>query len=103
MWFKLLRENHDMSQVPANSLTDILSSLMGRRAHLGEKTIAYVECRKSQSRREPILTVPDDQCIGGHKTAAHWLFDTDIYNQMTKSTPETERVRIGMRWHKLMR
>lgn len=47
MWFKLLRENSDMAQLPANALTNILQSLMGRRAHLGEKSIAYVECRMS--------------------------------------------------------
>lgn len=46
MWFKLLGENHDMALIPATSLTAILSSLMGRRAHLAEKTIAYVECRE---------------------------------------------------------
>lgn len=40
------------------------------------------------------LLCADDQCINGDKTVAHWLFDEDIYTNMSlfqKPTDRTQR------------
>jgi len=38
------------------------------------------------------LSALDDECIEGGKTIAQWLFDTDIYNNMSLLQPPTPRV-----------
>lgn len=38
------------------------------------------------------LPCTDDQCIEGGKTISHWLFDGDIYDNMSLLQPPTPRV-----------
>ena len=46
MWFDLLRGEANFDDQPKGFIEKVLSSLMSRRASLGERTIAYVECRE---------------------------------------------------------
>ena len=45
MWFQLLKTQSDFDAQANGFIRKILSCLTGRRADLGEKTVAYVESR----------------------------------------------------------
>ncbi|KAK4688282.1 hypothetical protein P7C73_g1828, partial [Tremellales sp. Uapishka_1] len=89
MWFELLKEHSNLDDNMPAFIGRMLSSLMGRRATLGERTISYVESH--------------DQCIVGGSTTAQWLFAGDIYTCMSKFQTATPRVDMAMAWHKLLR
>ncbi|CED82984.1 1,4-alpha-glucan branching enzyme/starch branching enzyme II [Phaffia rhodozyma] len=71
------------------SVRDIVASLGNRRLQLGEKTIAFVESH--------------DQCIEGGKTMSQWLFDDEIYTQMSVFQTPTPKVERAMALHKMLR
>ncbi|KAL7414871.1 glycoside hydrolase superfamily [Mrakia frigida] len=86
-WFGLLKEGVDEST--KWKVTNIVASLGNRRAQLGENSIAFAESH--------------DECIEGGKTISHWLFDSDIYSNMSLLQPPTPRVERGLALHKLIR
>ena len=61
---------------------------MTNRRHL-ENCIAYTECH--------------DQALVGDKTLAMWLFDKEIYENMSLHQHETVKVARGMALHKMLR
>lgn len=82
-WIKLLKEVKDENWI----MGDIVYTLTNRRWN--EKCVAYVESH--------------DQSIVGDKTLAMWLFDKEIYTNMSKKTPLTATVHRGLGLHKMIR
>ncbi len=66
---------------------NIIHTLTNRR--YGEKCIAYAESH--------------DQAIVGDKTLSMWLFDKEIYTNMSLLSEETLTVHRGIALHKLLR
>ena len=82
-WIKLLKEVKDEDWDMAN----LVHTLTNRRYQ--EKVIAYAESH--------------DQAIVGDKTISMWLFDKEIYTNMSLLTEETLRVFRGVALHKMIR
>jgi 1,4-alpha-glucan branching enzyme len=83
MWIKHLKEMEDSQW----SLGSICYNLANRRWK--EKCVAYCESH--------------DQAIVGDKTISMWLFDTDIYTNMSVHSKRTSRVDRGVAFHKMLR
>lgn len=64
-------------------MSTLVHTLTNRR--YDEKCIAYVECH--------------DQALVGDKTISMWLFDAEIYSNMSVLSEETPRVWRGMALH----
>ncbi|WIA28178.1 hypothetical protein OEZ86_010746 [Tetradesmus obliquus] len=82
-WIRLLKHVRDEDW----EMMDLVNALCNRR--YTEKTVAYAESH--------------DQAMVGDKTIAMWLFDAEMYTNMStlnESTPVTER---GMALHKMIR
>ncbi|CAD8081375.1 unnamed protein product [Paramecium primaurelia] len=82
-WIKLLKEYKDDDW----DMGDITHTLTNRR-HL-EKCICYAESH--------------DQALVGDKTLSMWLFDKEIYSEMSTLQPETLVTFRGMALHKMLR
>lgn len=82
-WIKLLKEVKDESW----NMGNLVYTLTNRRWN--EKCIAYVESH--------------DQSIVGDKTLAMWLFDKEIYTNMSKNISPTPTVYRGLALHKMIR
>ena len=82
-WIKLLKESKDEEW----NMSHLCHTLTNRR-HL-ENCICYAECH--------------DQALVGDKTLAMWLFDKDIYDNMSVNQPEALVVTRGMALHKMIR
>ena len=82
MWIKLLKEPDEKW-----SMGHIIHSLTNRRQH--EKVIGYAESH--------------DQAIVGDKTISMWLFDAEIYTNMSKLSSLTLRISRGIALHKMIR
>lgn len=82
MWIKLLKESDEKW-----SMGHIIHSLTNRRQH--EKVIGYAESH--------------DQAIVGDKTISMWLFDAEIYTNMSKLSSLTLRISRGIALHKMIR
>jgi len=83
LWIKLLKEVKD----DAWPIGGIVWALINRRYN--EKHICYSESH--------------DQSIVGDKTIAMWLFDSEIYHNMSVNTPLTDKVSRGMALHKMIK
>lgn len=83
MWIKLLKEKKDEDW----KVGDIAFQLTNRRYK--EPCIAYAESH--------------DQALVGDKTISMWLFDAQIYTNMSVFNQETPRVFRGMALHKMIR
>jgi 1,4-alpha-glucan branching enzyme len=83
MWIKLLKEQKDENW----KVGDIAFQLTNRRYK--EPCISYAESH--------------DQALVGDKTISMWLFDSEIYTNMSVFNPETPRVFRGMALHKMIR
>lgn len=83
MWIKLLKECSDDSW----EMGHIVHTLTNRRWMEG--TVAYAESH--------------DQALVGDKTIAFWLMDAEMYNFMSKLTPNTPVIDRGIAMHKLIR
>lgn len=82
-WIKLLKEVQDEDW----SMEDIAFTLTNRRWK--EPVVAYAESH--------------DQAIVGDKTLSMWLFDREIYDNMSVLSPETPTIFRGMALHKMIR
>ena len=82
-WIQMLKEVKDENWAMGN----LIFTLTNRRWN--EKCIAYVESH--------------DQCIVGDKSLAMWLFDKEIYTNMSKKNPPTPRIYRGIALHKMIR
>ncbi len=82
-WIKLLKEVKDEDW----DMADLVHTLTNRRHQ--EKCIAYAESH--------------DQAIVGDKTLSMWLFDKEIYTNMSLLSEETLRVFRGVALHKMIR
>ena len=83
LWIKCLKEQKDEDW----DIGHIIFSLKNKRAK--EKVVSYCESH--------------DQAIVGDKTIAMWLFDKEIYTNMSVFKQETVLVFRGMALHKLIR
>jgi 1,4-alpha-glucan branching enzyme len=83
MWIKLLKETPDEQW----NMGHITHSLTNRRWL--EKVVGYAESH--------------DQAIVGDKTISMWLFDSEIYTGMSRSSDMTFKVSRGMALHKMIR
>lgn len=83
MWIKLLKEVRDQDW----KVGEIAYQLTNRRG--GEECIAYAESH--------------DQALVGDKTISMWLFDAQIYTQMSVFSEQTLRVFRAMAFHKMIR
>lgn len=83
MWIKLLKEVSDDSW----KMGDLVHTLSNRRWMEG--TVAYAESH--------------DQALVGDKSIAFWLMDAEMYNFMSKITPNTPIIDRGIALHKLIR
>ncbi|EGR30526.1 hypothetical protein IMG5_129790 [Ichthyophthirius multifiliis] len=82
-WIKLLKEFKDDEW----DMEDLVWNLINRR--YDEKCIVYSESH--------------DQALVGDKTLAMWLFDKEIYFNMSEQIPESVVVNRGMSLHKIIR
>lgn len=83
-WIKMLKEQSDQDW----SMSGLVETLTNQRHD--EKVISYCESH--------------DQALVGDKTIAMWLFDEQIYTNMSvESNEETIKVFRGMALHKLIR
>lgn len=82
-WIQLLREHKDENW----NMGSIAHTLINRRYK--EKCIAYAESH--------------DQAIVGDKTISMWLFDKEIYYNMSVKSPPSLIVDRGMALHKMIR
>lgn len=82
-WIELLKEVKDENW----NMGNLAFTLTNRRWN--EKCIAYVESH--------------DQSIVGDKTLAMWLFDKEIYSNMSKKNPPTSTILRGLALHKMIR
>lgn len=83
MWIKLLKETKDEDW----KMSDISFNLTNRRWN--EKHVTYSESH--------------DQAIVGDKTISMWLFDKEIYDNMSLMSHETLTISRGMNLHKMIR
>jgi 1,4-alpha-glucan branching enzyme len=83
MWIKLIKEKRDEDW----DVGEIVHQLTGRRWK--EKCIGYAESH--------------DQALVGDKTLAMWLFDRQIYENMSVLSEETPTIFRGMALHKMIR
>lgn len=83
LWIKLLKDSQDENW----DISHIVYCLRNRRWN--EKHISYCESH--------------DQSIVGDKTISHWLFDAEIYDNMSILIPPTIVVDRGMSLHKMIR
>merc|ERR1719326_1280502 len=83
MWIKLLDGTPDDDW----NVGHITHSLTNRRWK--EKVVGYAESH--------------DQAIVGDKTISMWLFDAEIYSNMSKLTDCTQTISRGMALHKMIR
>ena len=82
MWIKLMKTSDEHW-----NMGHITHSLTNRRWK--EKVVGYAESH--------------DQAIVGDKTISMWLFDAEIYTNMSKFSQETMGVSRGMALHKMIR
>lgn len=82
-WIKLLKEVNDDNW----DMGDISHTLTNRRYQ--EDCISYAECH--------------DQALVGDKTLSMWLFDREIYTNMSMLSQETLVISRGMALHKMIR
>lgn len=82
-WIQLLKECQDENW----NIGNICHTLTNRRYN--EKHIAYAESH--------------DQSIVGDKTISMWLFDKEIYDNMSVDKPSTIVIDRGMALHKMIR
>ncbi|CAM4799376.1 unnamed protein product [Rotaria magnacalcarata] len=83
VWIKLLKEKTDEDW----QVSDITWTLANRR--WSEKNIAYAESH--------------DQALVGDKSIAQWLFDAEIYTNMSVFTDRTPIIDRGLALHKMIR
>eukprot|EP00331_Platyophrya_macrostoma_P020798 CAMPEP_0176472186 /NCGR_PEP_ID=MMETSP0127-20121128/41602_1 /TAXON_ID=938130 /ORGANISM="Platyophrya macrostoma, Strain WH" /LENGTH=268 /DNA_ID=CAMNT_0017867025 /DNA_START=1 /DNA_END=807 /DNA_ORIENTATION=- len=82
-WIKLLKETKDEDW----DMNELIWTLTNRR--YDEKCVAYAESH--------------DQALVGDKTLSMWLFDKEIYTNMSLLTPETLTISRGVALHKMIR
>jgi 1,4-alpha-glucan branching enzyme len=82
-WIKLLKEVGDDNW----DMGDVTHTLTNRRYK--ENCVSYAECH--------------DQALVGDKTLSMWLFDREIYTNMSTLSVETPVVARGMALHKMIR
>ncbi|KAI8580360.1 hypothetical protein K450DRAFT_238150 [Umbelopsis ramanniana AG] len=83
MWIKMLKEQSDDEW----KMGEVIHTLTNRR-HL-EKNIVYAESH--------------DQALVGDKTLAFWLMDKEMYDFMSKLSPNTPIIDRGIALHKMIR
>lgn len=83
LWIKLLKCKSDEEW----TMEEIVGTLENRR--YGEMTVAYTESH--------------DQALVGDKTIAFWLMDKEMYDFMSKSSPDTPIISRGLALHKMIR
>jgi 1,4-alpha-glucan branching enzyme len=82
-WIRLLKHVRDENW----DMMDVVNALCNRR--YTEKTVAYAESH--------------DQALVGDKTIAMWLFDAEVYTNMSSLNEATDITKRGMCLHKMIR